>query len=135
MPGNGSPSPPTAPLCRYQYTLYKEASSDVSDILSGHADIDVEGVSWSSGSSGSFDIVARNDAPLPAGRYTVSWAAAGWVHGLVCQPQLATCCRSVGNMGPKWNRHSSHRRRCSSPVHSLSLPELTPALRRCTSGP
>ena len=68
--------------CRYQYTVFKEASSGLSDILPGHENIDVDAstssINWVGDIRARFDIVARDGAPLPAGRYTVSaWRSWG----------------------------------------------------------
>lgn len=60
------------PSFRYQYTLYKEAGSGQASIQAGHQDVDINAVTFSGSSTGSFELVAFTDAPLPAGRYTVS---------------------------------------------------------------
>lgn len=75
-PANSSKKTTVTCECRYQYTVFKEASSDPSDILPGHENIDVDAstssINWVGGLRARFDIVARDGAPLPPGRYTVS---------------------------------------------------------------
>ena len=57
------------------YTIYTEASS--SDTLANHVDVEIDTASltWNADSSkATFTIQDTVDAPLPDGRYTVSWA-------------------------------------------------------------
>lgn len=64
---------------RYRYTIFEEDSA--SQVLNGHQNVVIEPptipiVTWTGSTQATFDIVAREDAVLPAGRYTVSMV--GW---------------------------------------------------------